>query len=92
MTNSNKILLKALLNLEFELGKTQKILENNNFFFNIHFNFNNIYDLFEIIISAFDILECNYDFLYDLLNSLYNNNISVEDTITAIEKLIKPAF
>ena len=92
MTKSNKILLKSLLKIEFELGKTQKILENNNLCFYFHFDFNKLYDLFEIIISAFDISESNYDFLYDLLNSLYNNNISVDEAIATIENLVKSSF
>ena len=89
MTKSNKILLKALLNFEFELGKSQQILNKNSIFFNIQFNFNKIYDLFELIISAFNIPEYNYDSLYNLLNNLYLNQISVENTLISIENLIK---
>lgn len=89
MTKSNKILLKALLNFEFELGKSQQILNKNFLFFNIQFNFNKIYDLFEVIISAFNIPEDNYDSLYNLLNNLYLNKISVKNALISIEKLIK---
>lgn len=89
MTKSNKILLKSLLKIEFELGKAQNFFENNTLCFCVHFDFNQIYDLFETIISAFNIPESNYDYLYDLLNSLYNNKISVNETITAIDNLTK---
>lgn len=89
MTKSNKILLESLLKIEYELGKTQKILENNNLCFYIQFDFNKTYDLFEIIISAFNIPESNFDILYDLLNSLYNNKISINSTLSEIENLIK---
>lgn len=89
MTNSNKILLKALLDLEAELFKSQKILENSNLFFSIQFDFKHIYDLFEVIISSFNVPETNYDALYNLLNELYYNNISSNEAIENIEFLIQ---
>ena len=89
MTKSNKILLTAILKLESELGKTQQIFDDHSLFFNIQFNFNKIYDLFEVIVSAFDILEYNYDSLYMLLNNLYLNKISVKTALNSIENLIK---
>lgn len=88
MTKSNKILLKTLLKIESNLGKTQQILDNNSLVFSIQFDFNHIYDLFEIIISAFDIPECNFELLYNLLNQLYSNELSVDETLEAIELLI----
>lgn len=88
MTNSNKILLKALLNIEIELFKTQQFIENGNLFFTIQFDFKHIYDLFEIIISSFHIPEINYDTLYNILNDLYCNTISVNQALENIELLI----
>lgn len=81
MTNSNKILLSALLQIEKSLDKTEKIINSNNIPMNIHFDFSNIYDLFQVIVSAFNISEKDYDALYDLLDKFYQNDIS-EDKIT----------
>ena len=89
MTESNKILLKTLLTIEFELNKTQNFIENNHLFLSISFNSNQIYDLFETIISAFYIPDTSYDTLYDLLNSLCSNKITIDETLNSIEKLIK---
>lgn len=89
MTNSNKTLLKALLNIEVEFFKSQRIIENSNLFFTIQFDFKHIYDLFEVIISSFNIPETNYDALYNLLNELYCNNISSNEAIENIEFLIQ---
>lgn len=88
MTNSDKILLKTLLIIESELSKTQSLLEKNNSFFTIQFNFTHFYDLFEVIISAFNIPETNFDTLYDLLNQLFSNKISIETSINLIDSLI----
>lgn len=88
MDKSNKILLKALLNLEFSIGKTQKIFDTHKSFISFEFNFQNIYDLFEVIISAFNIPDTNYDKLYDILNNLYNCLISSDKAINLIENLI----
>ncbi|MBO5141886.1 MAG: hypothetical protein J6C46_02605 [Clostridia bacterium] len=88
MTKSNKILLETLFKIEFELGKTQKIFENKKSCFYLQIDFSKIYDLFNVIILAFNIPESNYDFLYDLLNSLYNNEISVRTALYQINKLI----
>ena len=87
MTKSNKTLLKALLTFEYELGKTHKALKNISLFSKTDFNLNPIYDLFEVIISAFNIPETNYDYLYNLLNKLYLNQSSVKATIKAIDVL-----
>lgn len=88
MIKSNKILLKSLLTIEYNLGKTQKLLENSDNLISIRFNFNNIYDLFEVIISAFNISVTQFDTLYDILDNLYSNKISVDESVKYIESLI----
>lgn len=89
MTKSNKILLNSLLNLEFELGKFQRDFHNSQQFINIQLNFNYFYDLFNVIILAFNIPKTNYDQLYDILNNLYLNQISPQKALDSIEFLIK---
>ena len=88
MTKSNKILLKTLLQIELELFKTQALLNQNNSFISFEIDFSHIYDLFEIIISSFNIPETNYNSLYNLLDKFSNNELSIEQTLQTIETLI----
>jgi len=89
LNQSNTILLKTLLNVEYELIKTQLFFENTPLFFSINIHSNHFFDLFEVIISAFSIPEYNFDSLYDILYKFYNADLSIDGTIKAIICLIK---
>lgn len=89
MTNSNKILLSTLLQIEKSLNHTQTIINNANLPISIEFNFSNFYNLFDTITAAFSITEKNFDKLYDILDQLIENTISVPIAIEEIEKLIQ---
>ena len=85
MTNSNKILLSALLQLEKFLTNSEQSINSNNFPITIHFDFSSIYDLLVVISSAFDIPEAHTNSLYDLLEKFCNNEISEEEILKFID-------
>lgn len=85
MTNSNKILLTALLQVEKSLVKTEKFINSNNLPLSVNFDFSNSYDLFLVITSAFNISEEKFEFLYNLLEKFYKNEISEEKIFEFID-------
>lgn len=89
MTNSNKILLSTLLQIEKSLNHTQTIINNANLPISIEFNFSNFYNLFDTIVDSFSIPEKNFDKLYDILDRILENTISISIAIEEIEKLIQ---
>lgn len=87
MNSIDQILLEALLQVEFEIGRSQKIFEKENLFFSTQITPFHSYDLFEVIIKAFPIPNENYEFLYDILENLLENKISVKECLHQINHL-----
>lgn len=85
MTNSNKILLSALLRLEQTLVKTENVINSNNLPISITFDFSDSYDLVLTITSAFNIPKNKYDSLYSLLEKFCKNEISEKEIINFID-------
>ena len=88
MTNSNKILLSTLLNIEASFNFSESYISQASLPFSIHFNITDSYDLFQVIISAFSISDDKYENLYNLLEDFSENKISTYKIINEIEKLI----
>ena len=82
LTNSNKILLSALLQVEKNLTHTENIVNSANLSFSINFNFSKIFDLFSILVSAFDIPKSKYNDLYDLL---HENTLSLDNLVSFLD-------
>ena len=85
MTNTNKILLKTLINIEVCFLQINSKLDNS-LPLSIQLDFSRVYDLYSTIISAFNIPTQNYEKLYDILENLTIKN--VDDIIFSIEDLI----
>lgn len=89
MTNSNKILLSTLLQIEKTLNQTQNHINKASLAISIEFNFSNFYNLFDTITSAFSISKNNYDKLYDILDNYLDNILTHSQVIEKIEKLVE---
>ena len=88
MTNSNKILLSTLLQIEISLNQVQNHINQEDLPISIDFRFSKFYNLFETITSAFLIPQKNYDKLYDLLDEFLRNKLPISQMIEKIEKII----
>ena len=88
MTNSNKILLSTLLQIEKSLNETENYINKASLPISIEFHFSNFYNLFQTITSAFSIPQKNYDKLCTLLDSFLDDKLSIPQIIEEIEKLI----
>ena len=85
MTNSNKILLSTLLQIEKSLVNSEQTINSYNSPISIHLDFSKLYDLIVVISSAFNIPETQTDSLYDLLEKFCNGKISQEKIIQFID-------
>lgn len=88
MTNSSKILLETLLQIEVSFQKSNLFLQKNSLPILVQMDFSNVYDLFYTIIAAFSIPTQNYEKLYNLLENLSSDSVCISHIITEIEKLI----
>lgn len=88
MTNSNKILLSTLLQIEKTLNHTQNSIDSSNLPISIEFKFSDFYNLFDTIVTAFSIPEKKFDILYDILDQFLENKFSIPVTLKEIDKLV----